>query len=157
MLGSNVAPGHSFINVSPPASKVKSRPVTLVWSEDTQYDLETLPYEQLEDDDYGDVIYIEDPSARDGEPSPKKRRVQKPAGGVKRMQGRPPKLKLAAIKTMREHTAFPTSADDFMGEDLDWSSENVRLAAFVVVTTLLGGVDRVVDWGLMLRLVPDQT
>ena len=43
------------------------------------------------------------------------------------------------------------------GERLDLSSENVRLAAFIVVTTLLGGVDRVVDWGLMMRLVPDQT
>ncbi|KAK4033835.1 hypothetical protein C8A01DRAFT_49642 [Parachaetomium inaequale] len=160
MLGSNVAPGYSFINVSPPVSRANSRPVTLGWSEDTEYGLETLPYEELEDDDYGDVIYIEDPSARDGEPSPKKRRVQKAGGGVKRMQGRPPKLKLAAIKTLREHTAFPKSADDFLQderEDLDWSSENVRLAAFIVVTTLLGGVDRVVDWGLMLRLVPDQT
>ncbi|KAK4150070.1 hypothetical protein C8A00DRAFT_18341 [Chaetomidium leptoderma] len=164
MLGTSVSPAYIYINVSPPESRATGRVVSLKWSDETQYAPETLPYEDLEDDDYGDVIYIEDGPERvgkDGEPSPKKRRVQKPAGvQVRRMQGRPPKLKLAAIKTMREHTAYPKTADDFLRDergDLDWSSENVRLAAFIVVTTLLGGVDRVVDWGLMLRLMPDQT
>ncbi|KAK4127872.1 hypothetical protein N657DRAFT_688067 [Parathielavia appendiculata] len=161
MLGSDVAPGHIFINVSAPPSRTNMRPINLGWSEDTHYNLETLPYEDLEDDDYGDVMYYEDGErvGRAGELSPKKRRVQRPPG-AKRMQGRPPKLRLAAIKTMREHTAFPRAPEDLLRDeqdDLDWSSENVRLAAFIVVTTLLGGVDRVVDWGLMLRLVPDQT
>lgn len=164
MSGSNVAPNYIYINVSPPESRANSRAVSLGWSDDTQYNLETLPYEDLEDDDYGDVNYVEDGperAAEDGEPSPKKRRVQKAAGvQVRRLQGRPPKLKLAAIKTMREHTAYPKTAEDLLPDDkeeLDWSSENVRLAAFIVVTTLLGGVDRVVDWGLMLRLMPDRT
>ncbi|KAL2151805.1 hypothetical protein VTH82DRAFT_4988 [Thermothelomyces myriococcoides] len=162
MLGGKVPPGFAYINVSPPVSKVNSKPITLAWSDETQYDLETLPYDELEDDDYGDVTYVEysERVARDGEPSAKKRRPQKAPGQARRMQGRPPKLKLTAIKTMREHTAYPRSEEDFLRgneEELDWSSENVRLAAFVVVTTLLGGVDRVVDWGLMMRLVPDQT
>jgi transcription factor C subunit 3 len=167
MSGSSVVPDYYFINVSSPASRAGSRAVGLRWSDETQYDLETLPYEELEDDDYGDVIYIEDGAERtgeDGEPSPKRRRgVQKTAAGQpKRTKGgRPPKLKLAAIKTMREHTSYPKTADDLLrqddNDDLDWSSENVRLAAFIVVTTLLGGVDKVVDWGLMLRLMPNQT
>jgi transcription factor C subunit 3 len=62
---------------------------------------------------------------------------------------------------MREHTSYPKTADDLLrqddNDDLDWSSENVRLAAFIVDTTLLGGVDKVVDWVLMLRLMPNQT
>jgi transcription factor C subunit 3 len=167
MSGSSVVPDYYFINVSLPASRASSRAVSLKWSDETQYDLETLPYGELEDDDYGDVIYIEDGAERtgeDGEPSPKRRRgVQKAAAGQpKRTKGgRPPKLKLAAIKTMREHTSYPKTADDLLrqddNDDLDWSSENVRLAAFIVVTTLLGGVDKVVDWGLMLRLMPNQT
>ncbi len=111
------------------------------------------------------MIYVEDVPERIAnfdEPSPKRQRLQQKADGAqgRRMQGRPPKLKLAAIKTLREHTAYPRTAEDFLREDgerLDLSSENVRLAAFIVVTTLLGGVDRVVDWGLMMRLVPDQT
>ncbi|KAK3308872.1 uncharacterized protein B0T15DRAFT_411718 [Chaetomium strumarium] len=167
ILGSSVAPADIYINVSPSLSKVNNGPVTLKWSEETQYDLETLPYEDLEDDDYGDVNYVEDAErylAREGRSSPKRRRGGKMAGSEPRRKGgRPPKLKLLPIKTMREHTAYPKSAEDFLraaneeDEELDWSSENVRLAAFIVVTTLLGGVDRVVDWGLMMRLMPDQT
>ena len=163
MLGSTLSPSYNFINVTSRLSRTNSRPITLGWSDDTQYNLETLPYEDLEDDDYDDVIYVDDAerAAREDEASPRKRRLQKVNGvQVKRLPGRPPKLKLAAIKTMREHTAYPKTADEFLRydkEDLDWSSENVRLAAFIVTTTLLGGVDRVVDWGLMLRLVPDLT
>ncbi|KAK4238500.1 hypothetical protein C8A03DRAFT_15034 [Achaetomium macrosporum] len=168
MLGGSVAPSYIYINVSPSLSKINNGPVTLKWLEETQYDLETLPYEDLEDDDYGDVNYVEDAEryiSREGRSPPKKRRGGKTAGAQPRRThgGRPPKLKLLPIKTMREHTAYPKSTEDFLrapndeDEELDWSSENVRLAAFVVVTTLLGGVDRVVDWGLMMRLMPDQT
>ncbi|KAL2263002.1 hypothetical protein VTK26DRAFT_8668 [Humicola hyalothermophila] len=169
MSGVNVAPHYVFINVSPPVSRVNSRTISLKWSDDTQFNLETLPYEDLEDDDYGDVTFVEyspgwPGGARTVDRMPKKRRIQKPEPGQpKRAQGRPPKLKLKPIKTMREHTAYPKTPEDFLRvpgddkEELDWSSENVRLTAFIVVTTLLGGVDRVVDWGLMLRLMPDQT
>lgn len=168
MIGGAEAPRYKYINVSAPVTRANSRAVTLRWSDDTLFNLETLPYEDLEDDDYGDVNFVGDVAARRSAREPdsvhKKRRVQKaPVPQVRRAQGRPPKLKLHATKTMREHTAYPRTADDFLrvpgdeDEELDWSSENVRLAAFIVVTTLLGGVDRVVDWGLMLRLMPDQT
>lgn len=169
MLGGAVASPYIHINVSPPASKANSREASLKWSDGTQFNLETLPYEDLEDDDYGDVMFVDyvpaRPTSKGTDRALKKRRMQKPTGPqqARRAQGRPPKLKLQATKNMREHTAYPKSADDFIRvpgdehEELDWSSENVRLAAFIVVTTLLGGVDRVVDWGLMLRLMPDQT
>lgn len=137
----------------------------MTWSDETQYGVETLPYEDLEGDDYADVTFVEDglgrPTARR---SFKKPRIETAPGmQPRKAPGRPPKLKLQATKTMRELTAYPRTAADFLrvpgdqNEELDWSSENVRLAAFIVVTTLLGGVDRVVDWGLMLRLMPDQT
>jgi hypothetical protein len=173
MENSNAVPGHSFMTFSPPASRINNKPVTnLKWSEETQYDLETLPYGDLENDDDADDMYVENSSERvfrEHETFTKRRRMQKEASGAsglptapqqKRAPGRPPKVKLVAIKTARELTSYPKSAEDLLwnkDDDLDWSSENVRLAAFIVVTTLLGGVDRVVDWGLMLRLVPDQT
>ncbi|KAL2023857.1 hypothetical protein VTK56DRAFT_634 [Thermocarpiscus australiensis] len=169
MLETTVAPDYIYINVSPPQWKTDMKPVSLRWRDHTQYDLETLPYEDLADNDYYGVTLVDGGRERhvgkNIEHSLKRLRVQKNAGAQqpKRPQGRPPKFKLQATKTMREHTAYPKSADDFlrapgdMDEELDWSSENVRLAAFIVVSTLLGGVDRVVDWGLMLRLMPDQT
>ncbi|KAL2266347.1 hypothetical protein VTJ83DRAFT_5699 [Remersonia thermophila] len=172
-------PGSRFIHLSLPASWASNKTIGVKWSEDTQYDLETLPYGDLDDDDHKAVPHVEYPLEMLmglNEPFPKKRRLQNgtaasaapppplpppPSSSQRgRRGGRPSKVKLAAIKTMREHTAYPKSSEDLLwsaDDDLDWSSENVRLAAFIVVTTLLGGVDRVVDWGLMLRLVPDQT
>lgn len=168
MKGGTMAPGYIFINLSPPRLRANTKSVNLKWSDETQFSLETLAYEDLEEDEYDDVVFVDDSpeeAADRGTEQPlKKRRIPRAEGvQVRRAQGRPPKLKLQATKTMREHTAYPKTADDFLrvpddeNEDLDWLSENVRLTAFIVVTTLLGGVDRVVDWGLMLRLMPDQT
>ncbi|KAK4452481.1 transcription factor tau subunit sfc3 [Podospora aff. communis PSN243] len=169
VLGGSIAPSHHFINLSPPEHKVNTRPVQLRWSDERQYDLETLPYEFLEDDDDDEVLYPSAPPKRKApkkvaEPRPLKR--QRIAKITEKNMGmvRGSKFKLPAIKTARELTSFPRTAHDFLrapagdgDEDLDWTSENVRLTAFVVVTTLLGGVDRIVDWGLMLRLFPDMT
>jgi len=176
LSGLAIVPGTTFINVSPHPSRYNMRPVDLKWSDDTQFDLETVPYDDLEEDDYLDVNYVDFPPSKGtgrllGDVPHKRRKIQQQQHAPKeststqprRAMGRPPKLKLQAIKTMRELTAYPRTPDDFLRhpgeeeEDLNWASENVRLAAFIVVTTLLGGVDRVVDWGLMLRLMPDQT
>ncbi|KAJ4306346.1 hypothetical protein N0V88_001146 [Collariella sp. IMI 366227] len=168
MLGGSVSPAYIYINVSPPDSRSNNRNFVLHWPEEKQFGLDTLPYEELQDDEYDDVAYfehgVERPAMRDDDedPSLKRRRAQKEAQ-AKRVPGRPHKYKIAGIKTKREHTAYPKTPGEFLrhqtdeNEDLDWSSENVRLAAFIVVTTLLGGIDRAVDWGLMLRLMPDQT
>ncbi|KAK3997685.1 hypothetical protein QBC44DRAFT_354693 [Cladorrhinum sp. PSN332] len=156
-----VSPGKIFIQHSPPASKCNMRPMEEVtWSDDSNFNLETIPYDKLEDDDDYRSLHGERPGSRE-----RKRRCLKMAGpsAPRKPQFRPSKLKLQPIKTARELTPYPKSPEDFLrvvndeSEELDWSSENVRLATFIVVTTLLGGTNRVVDWGLMLRLMPDQT
>ncbi|KAH0426394.1 hypothetical protein CcaCcLH18_10362 [Colletotrichum camelliae] len=38
---------------------------------------------------------------------------------------------------------------------LDETNETILIAAFVVTRTLLGGADRVIEWGLMMTLFPD--
>ena len=173
ILGGTVAPNYRFINVSPSERKANTRPVKLRWSDDRQFDLETLPYEYLEDDlDDDDVLYPSSMPKRTVVRAPKKTteprqlKRQRIAKITEKNMGmvRGSKFKLPAIKTARELTSFPRTVQDFLrppgadtDEDLDWTSENVRLTAFVVVTTLLGGVDRIVDWGLMLRLFPDMT
>ena len=50
---------------------------------------------------------------------------------------------------------FPDTASGENG--LDWKKENVRIACFVTVRTLLGGVNKSVDWGIMQRLYPEAT
>ncbi|KAK3325713.1 hypothetical protein B0H66DRAFT_470123 [Apodospora peruviana] len=167
LQGVSLSPKYVHINVSPSRSKSNMRNVNLKWSEERQFTLETLPYEDL-DDIVGDDDFLQyDNHTQSGtaEPRrPKKRRIMRTIP-TKRIGvgGRPTKFKLQAIKTGRELTAYPTSAGDFLrqpgeqSEDLDWTSENTKLTAFIVVSTLLGGVDRVVDWGLMMRLFPDMT
>ncbi|KAK3327283.1 hypothetical protein B0T19DRAFT_421287 [Cercophora scortea] len=171
LTSGSVAPDYIYINVSPPEGRSKMKPTTLQWPDETQFTLETLPYGDLDDDvDDDDELASADDNrgwntGNLAEPRPfKKRRVttkvpQRKTG----VGGRPTKFKLQAIKTGRELTAYPISPDDFLRipgdekEELDWTSENTRLTSFIVVTTLLGGVDRVVDWGLMMRLYPDLT
>ncbi|KAK3685490.1 hypothetical protein B0T22DRAFT_492391 [Podospora appendiculata] len=172
LTSGSVAPDYIYINVSPSEGRSKMKPATtLQWPDETQFTLETLPYGDLDDevDDDDDLVSADDNRGWNtgnlAEPRPfKKRRVttkvpQRKTG----VGGRPTKFKLQAIKTGRELTAYPISPDDFLRipgdekEELDWTSENTRLTSFIVVTTLLGGVDRVVDWGLMMRLYPDLT
>ncbi|KAK0639049.1 hypothetical protein B0T16DRAFT_497211 [Cercophora newfieldiana] len=172
-LGGTIAPNYRFVNISPLESKASMKPVKPRWAEERQYDLETLPYEFLEDDlDDDDILYPNSAPKRTVARTPKKLteprqlKRQRIAKVTEKNMGmiRGNKFKLPAIKTARELTSFPRTVQDFLrppngdaDEDLDWTSENVRLTAFVVVTTLLGGVDRIVDWGLMLRLFPDMT
>ncbi|KAK0616021.1 hypothetical protein B0T17DRAFT_657059 [Bombardia bombarda] len=160
LLGGSVVPDYMFINVSSSSSKATMRPIIARWSDDTQYGLDTLPYGELEDLCEDD----EDSDIERTEPRPtKKRRITKNYKRRMGVGGRPTKFKLHGIKTGRELSAYPKNTDDFLripgdeAEELDWTSENTRLTAFIVVTTLLGGVDRVVDWGLMMRLFPDLT
>ncbi|KAK1754729.1 hypothetical protein QBC47DRAFT_225194 [Echria macrotheca] len=171
VYGGSIAPEYIFINVSPSEAKVDMRPVNLRWSEDRQFDLDTLPYEVLETDDDDDVLFPSDAPRRpiyrmarktlaDTRPLKRQRIAHVTEKNMGMIKGN--KLKLRSIKFGRELTSYPLSAEDFLRnpsaeDETDWNSENVRLTAFVVVTTLLGGVDRVVDWGLMLRLFPDST
>ncbi|KAM7197345.1 hypothetical protein V8F20_006699 [Naviculisporaceae sp. PSN 640] len=157
------APGSAWINFSPPVAKSNMRPVNLKWAEDRTFALDTLPYADLEEI-AGDDNEIPVDSGDGSEPRPaKKRRMAGMPGRRSGVGGRPTKFKLQAIKTGRELTPYPTSNRDFLRvpgdgtDELDWTSEHTKLAAFVVVSTLLGGVDRVVDWGLMMRLFPDNT
>lgn len=160
------ASGSAWINFSPPVEKSNMRPVNLKWAEDRRFALDTMPYQDLEEiaGDENEIPVDSGDGGPQAEPRPaKKRRI---AGMPRRrtgVGGRPTKFKLLAIKTGRELTPYPTSNRDFLRvpgdgtDELDWTSEHTKLAAFVVVSTLLGGVDRVVDWGLMMRLFPDNT
>ncbi|KAL8344546.1 hypothetical protein RB601_004869 [Gaeumannomyces tritici] len=88
-------------------------------------------------------------------------REQRPRayGGVRRPRGA--RLhRVPQFKKVRELSAFPHAQDDYfetraVSDDIDWSTHDTRIAAFVVVRTLLGGVDKTIDWGVMMRLFPD--
>ncbi|KAM7218210.1 hypothetical protein V8F06_006388 [Rhypophila decipiens] len=160
------APGSVFVNFSPPVSKSNMKPVNPRWAEDRRFMLETMPYQDLEEiagDDSEIPVDNGDGQAEPRRPAKKRRLNAVPRRRIG-VGGRPSKFKLQALKTGRELTPYPTSNADFLrppGDDkdvdIDWTTEQTKLTAFVVVCTLLGGVDKVVDWGLMMRLFPDMT
>ncbi|KAK4195946.1 hypothetical protein QBC40DRAFT_268842 [Triangularia verruculosa] len=152
----SVAPDFIILNITPKHG-MSHLPVKARFEEQKQFTMETLDYQELEsDDDYQDLL--------PGAFAHRKKRMGRPPGSKSQTtRTRAGKIKLKEIKTRRELTAYPQCPEDFLrqagdrAEGLDWSSENVRLATFVSITTLLGGTARYVDWGLILRLLPEQT
>lgn len=76
---------------------------------------------------------------------------------------------ICEIKYQRELTAYPDRAlpgqyfrqqaieyDEASKEDRAfWQSDNTRISALVAVGTLMGGINKGMDWGLLLRLFPE--
>ncbi|KAJ9155983.1 Transcription factor tau subunit sfc3 [Coniochaeta hoffmannii] len=178
MLFSTLAPEYRFINASPPVSICQTKAVVPVWDDENQFTLETFPY-KLATTLAGDED--EEPPHKKpkldllrrkprGRPPGKKASPKKDRAGdahepkeKKRMGRKPKRIRLPALEAEREHTAYPQSAEEYMDihhgaeRTPEWNSEHTQLAAFVCVTTLLGGVAKSVDWGIMMRLFPDMS
>lgn len=183
MTFSTLAPAYIFINASPPPSVCKMQPQTTVWADENHFTLETFPYELAgtlaEDDDEPEYkkprleLFGRKPRGRppgkktsprkDQPANPREAQEPKEPQEKKRVGRKPKRIRLPALEVEREHTAYPQSAEEYMDihhgaeRTPEWNSEHTQLAAFVCVTTLLGGVAKSVDWGLMMRLFPDMS
>lgn len=167
----STAPDYIFINVSTAESVSNMEPVNPKWHLSRQWTLATLPYHELDKDDddkkgrkkskatnsdnidpqlYHSVEPRIAPS--DGLMSPKKKRSYKKRIYLERPE--PP-------RKVREHTAYPTVPQDYVREkndkqgDIDWAADDTKIAAFVCVGVLLGGLSKNIDWGLIFRLFPE--
>ena len=173
----SLAPDYRFINLPSPSPKSLASladGASVQWNDEDQFDLETLPYDELDaymHDDGIDYYHL------------RKRRSQKatkarvpPSEPSQRLAAaRPSKVpteiarrqrfgvKIEFLRKKRPLTAYPVTGDDFIrtpgdeGDDDSWKSEGVRLMAFVVVKTLLGGLGGVMDWGILMRLFPSMS
>jgi hypothetical protein len=179
MAFSTLAPDYRFINASPVGSVCEMRPVAATWDEENNFTMETFPYELArilagdEDEEPPhkkpklDLLGRKPRGRPPGKKvvSPKKDRAAdaKEPKEKKRMGRKPKRIRLPALEVEREHTAYPQSAEEYMDihhgaeRTPEWNSEHTQLAAFVCVTTLLGGVAKSVDWGIMMRLFPDMS
>jgi hypothetical protein len=180
MTSDTVAPDYVYINFGTPFGKIKKGPLfRLEWPEENQFTIDTIPWEDLESmsdiDGGGDeeeppkklaATLLKRPRGRPPK-SPETRKKDRAKGGVDTENGekakmgrRPKKNRLPAIATSRIHTPYPRDENEYMevhrGKELtkEWNSEHTQLAAFVCVSTLVGGVGKAVDWGLMMRLFP---
>ncbi|KAL1882988.1 hypothetical protein VTK73DRAFT_510 [Phialemonium thermophilum] len=174
LLETAVTPGEVFIHTSADPARVTQAPVFPKWTEENMFDIETLPYYDLPDDlgssgvNKSKKSTVTPGSGIKGRPptNPARtavlNRLRKSLGHV---DGSSPlrAMQVGALSKVREHTPYPRTAEECViqegskdGRD-DWYNDNTRLAAFVCVTTLTGGVSRSVDWGLLLRLFPAST
>lgn len=158
LMSGVVAPNYVFMNFSSTNEVSSMKPLDLTWREQDEWTLETIPYADLEDNDDDPYLQYEEP--------PKKRRrgpnSTQPDNGKRLYKKR--SLKDPAVvehKLQRELVSYPvledqyfrTSGDNSLG--VDWKAEDTRIAAYVAVSTLTGGINKAMDWGLMLRLFPE--
>lgn len=171
-LSGSIAPHFLYINFHAKPEVSNMAPCELRWDDENEWTLETIPYEMLLDDD--DVRRPKDPEivpldprydglgGQDQRPAtsrPKFQESAKPTRKYIKRADRDPKIR--EHKVSRELTPYPQQKSDYFrakGEDslgVDWKVEDTRIAAYVAVSTLMGGINKGMDWGLMMRIFPE--
>ncbi|KAH9904658.1 hypothetical protein F4778DRAFT_730233 [Xylariomycetidae sp. FL2044] len=163
---SSIRPEHIFINLSPATSVASMKPTVLEWPRMTQWTPATLPDGIKNARDEGDFgIEFSAPASRK-----RQRATEKPSNGrdsqgeevrggetlrkVKRLRQTYKTRSLAEIPIQEKgRVKNPLANADRLG----LSKESELITAFVVFKTLLGGVDRLADIGMILKTFPDMS
>lgn len=166
-LSGTVGSNHLFFNLSPEPAVCNMAPVDPQWLDENEWTLQTTPYEMLVDDDevpFPDFDVDQagyDPGRGPGRPRtrPLPKDPNKPKRKyVKKTDRDAPGEE---FKRQRELTPYPRKPEDYFrqkGEEclgVDWKVEDTRIAAYVAVSTLTGGINKAMDWGLMMRIFPE--
>lgn len=170
-LSGSIAPHYIYINFSAKPEVSNMAPCELRWDEKYEWTLETIPYEMLDDDDVKkpknpEIIPI-DPendgvraaSRQSGASKPKLQESAKPLRKYNKKADKDPRVR--ELKVLRELTPYPQEKSEYFrvkGDEslgLDWKVEDTRIAAYVAVSTLMGGISKAMDWGLMMRIFPE--
>lgn len=165
-LSGTVGTNYLWINFSAVPEVSSMAPVEPRWLDENEWTLQTIPYEMLESDDENLDLKLDAlPQAtivqkrRPGRPRMKEREPKPPSRKYVRKQDRDPNLR--ELKLQRELTPYPREPSDYFrakGQDclgVDWKAEDTRIAAYVAVSTLVGGINKAMDWGLMMRIFPE--
>ncbi|CAK7228489.1 hypothetical protein SEUCBS140593_006933 [Sporothrix eucalyptigena] len=176
----SIAPNYVFLNLPFPSEHYtaemgeaeaaglpadKADPIPpLRWAFKNQYTVESIPYGLLDDEEGNstvDTLVAPVPASR------KKMAAITSGKGSDQAALREKQAQQTKYVTnsRREMTAYPQKPDDYMrstgastedNDAVDWASNDTLLAAFIVVKTLLGGLNQAIDWGLLMRLFPDK-
>ncbi|KAI1391398.1 uncharacterized protein F4822DRAFT_396600 [Hypoxylon trugodes] len=152
----SIAPDYRFISLSPDTSQVNMKPIALEWPSQNQYTTENIPDEvknaSPDDDDAGLPEMVNRARGR-----PKKKQETNKMGPVKKST---PVPHIEIQYTTRSLKPIPIQNRGRVNkphpneEKLGLSGETELIAAFVVFKTLLGGVDRKIDIGSILKTFP---
>ncbi|KAI3396173.1 hypothetical protein diail_376 [Diaporthe ilicicola] len=172
-MSGTIAPDYVFICFAPTLAVSSMAPCTLEWRDSNNWTLDSIPYERLVDEEeeaaksaetaelYGIIPYSER-GVRRGPGRPRKYPPSVRDGLPRRYARRQPKDdSVRELKLQRELTAYPREPSEYFRQkgqedlDIDWKAEDTRIAAYVSVSTLLGGINKAMDWGIMMRIFPD--
>lgn len=172
-MSGSIAPNYLYMNFGSTPAISSTTPVKLEWLDENEWSINTIPYDQLEDND-DQLWFPRGPGRPKGSGKPKQPGVKKVAEKVakkvtKKKPGPKPKSEkkknqpqLAEFKMQREIVMWPRYYPDeyfrIRGDTalgIDWKAEDTRIAAYVAVTTLTGGINKAMQWGLMLRIFPE--
>ncbi|KUI63914.1 hypothetical protein VM1G_10631 [Cytospora mali] len=172
-MSGSIVPDYLFICFSSGREVSNMAPCEPQWHDINNWTLQTIPYGMLVDE--------EEEAAQSAETAELYGIVPMSDRGLKRGPGRPRKYdrpvregpprkyvrrgqkddSIRELKLQRELTAYPREAHEYFRQkgqedhDVDWKAEDTRIAAYVAVSTLLGGINKAMDWGVMMRIFPD--
>ncbi|CAJ2507237.1 Uu.00g084230.m01.CDS01 [Anthostomella pinea] len=182
-----IAPHYIFMDFTVDESKANMKPITPEWLSLTQYTAENLPDEikniSEEDHDYALSPNIPRKNKAETQPEtqPKAKRAYNRRAQIIRTEPKPRKQLTQAVppKDRRRNTqiAKPITGVEYKTrsltliprqargrfnkprahERLGVNQETELIAAFVVIRTLIGGVDRTADLGLIMKNFPEMS
>ncbi|KAI1376445.1 hypothetical protein F4677DRAFT_418570 [Hypoxylon crocopeplum] len=175
LLGS-IAPDYIFMSLSPDVSRVNMKPITLEWPNQNQYTLETIPDEIKNTPPNDDEAGLPDLVCRTKGRPKKEWNLFPESGQPSKPSARKPGKKTQQRKVAQVEQIGQTQEADVQyktralqeiqiqhkgrvrkqqpGGSKSGVSETELIAAYVVVRTLLGGVERKIDIGLILKIFP---
>lgn len=172
-MSGTIAPDYVFICFAPSPAVSNMAPGTLQWHDGNNWTPDSIPYEKLVSDEeeaaksaetaepYG-IIPIAERGVRRGPGRPRKYPPSVRDGPPRKYVRKQPKDEsVRELKLQRELTAYPREPNEYFRQkgqedpEIDWKAEDTRIAAYVAVSTLLGGINKAMDWGVMMRIFPD--
>ncbi|XXH00535.1 hypothetical protein Hte_006883 [Hypoxylon texense] len=165
LLHGTIAPDYRFMSLFPDASRASMKPIALEWPSEAQYTAANLPDEiknaSPDDDNAGLPEAVQRPRGRPRKepkeaPRPKQQPENKPVkkpqpAVVAQMEINYKTRYLTPITVQHRGRINKPRPDE---DNTGLVGETELIAAFVVVKTLLGGVDRKTDLGLILKTFP---
>lgn len=172
-MSGTIAPDYVFICFAPSPAVSNMAPCTLQWHDGNNWTPDSIPYEKLVHDEeeaaksaetaepYG-IIPLAERGVRRGPGRPRKYPPSVRDGPPRKYVRKQPKDEsVRELKLQRELTAYPREPNEYFRQkgqedpEVDWKAEDTRIAAYVAVSTLLGGINKAMDWGIMMRIFPD--
>ncbi|KAH6652179.1 hypothetical protein BKA67DRAFT_660941 [Truncatella angustata] len=155
----NIAPEHIFISLRVEPEHANMNPVVAEWPHDVQFTADSLPEDirdALSEDEHEDLPLPEEVVFAAEGPEIRKK-PSKDIGGrqrrfIKRSEGN---WKHRVLFPIAKRETGRWNMARSVGANIGRERETELVVAIVIIRKLLGGVDKITDWGLFLKIYPE--